>query len=624
MGKSNGVKVAVFIFLAGLTSGAAFLQQVGSGMVGFWRLEETASPSADSSGNNNTSQAWSAGVTSLPGPANTPPALGANSTACLSFNGTSGVVTIPSTPELTITGDLTIALWVYKNSEAADWVRLVGKGTTTVRTYGVWEENGAGARILFQMYDGNNAAVLSYYSNGTIPLNQWTHVACRMSGTAATIFINGSPSGTGTRNGTPGSSADPVTLGYGGFHTYWPGRLDDVRIYDRALSNADILDLAMGNQGPLAPTNLTATGTPTDVGLTWTASGATTYNVKRATTAGGPYTTIASSLTGTTYTDTTVSPGTIYYYVVSGVTYGEGPNSNEASALPGLITVFPYSGLFTSEAGVSTVTQISLVQALPAGQSVTFTVTSSDAAEGVVSSSGKGPAGTITFTIDGPQPALTKIPLTITGVDDPVVDGNAPYTVQITTTGYYGAVTIPNLQCTNNDNDVAGITFTRTSGVTTTESGGADTFTVVLNTRPTSAVTMNLTSSNVLEGLVSPSTLTFTTTGAQSYSTSTGIGGWNVGHDVTVTGVDDSVLDFTVPYTITTSALSSTDPSYGGMSAPDVACVNLDNEVPPTLPPVWGGGSCGLLGVEALLAAFALRLLRRRRRDREPTLSAPA
>lgn len=87
---------------------------------------------------------------------------------------------------------------------------------------------------------------------------------------------------------------------------------------------------------PTAPTNLSATTGNAQVTLTWTAvTGATSYNVKRATTAGGPYTTIASSVSTATYTDTTVTNGTTYYYVVTAVdTGGESGNSNEASATP--------------------------------------------------------------------------------------------------------------------------------------------------------------------------------------------------------------------------------------------------------------------------------------------------
>ena len=87
---------------------------------------------------------------------------------------------------------------------------------------------------------------------------------------------------------------------------------------------------------PAAPSNLAATPGNAQVALGWTASaGATSYNVKRSTTNGGPYSTAVASPTLTTYTDTTVTNGTPYYYVVTAVnTAGESGNSNQASATP--------------------------------------------------------------------------------------------------------------------------------------------------------------------------------------------------------------------------------------------------------------------------------------------------
>src|SRR5262249_54040517 len=62
--------------------------------------------------------------------------------------------------------------------------------------------------------------------------------------------------------------------------------------------------------------------------------GATTYNVKRATVSGGPYTTIASP-TSTSYTNSGLTNGTPYYYVVSAVnSAGESGNSSQVSATP--------------------------------------------------------------------------------------------------------------------------------------------------------------------------------------------------------------------------------------------------------------------------------------------------
>jgi thermitase len=87
---------------------------------------------------------------------------------------------------------------------------------------------------------------------------------------------------------------------------------------------------------PPAPTNLVATAGNAQVSLTWGAStGATSYNVKRSTTTGGPYTTIKTGQTSASYTDTGVTNGTKYYYVVTAVNgNGESGNSNEANATP--------------------------------------------------------------------------------------------------------------------------------------------------------------------------------------------------------------------------------------------------------------------------------------------------
>jgi hypothetical protein len=84
---------------------------------------------------------------------------------------------------------------------------------------------------------------------------------------------------------------------------------------------------------PAAPANLTATAGKRKITLNWMASsGATSYNVKRSLTNGGPYTTITTVVTATTYTNSGLTSGVTYYYVVTAVSAaGESGNSNQAS-----------------------------------------------------------------------------------------------------------------------------------------------------------------------------------------------------------------------------------------------------------------------------------------------------
>jgi len=93
--------------------------------------------------------------------------------------------------------------------------------------------------------------------------------------------------------------------------------------------------VSWGTVPPLAPAGLAAVGGGDKVTLNWSASAtATTYNVKRSTTAGGGYATIGTTASPT-FNDTGVVNGTTYYYVVSATNAaGEGNNSAEASAMP--------------------------------------------------------------------------------------------------------------------------------------------------------------------------------------------------------------------------------------------------------------------------------------------------
>jgi large repetitive protein len=109
----------------------------------------------------------------------------------------------------------------------------------------------------------------------------------------------------------------------------------------------------------------------------------------------------------------------------------------------------------------------------------------------------------------------------------------------------------------------------RTVGVAplrTSESGGQETFAIVLEARPTANVTIPLESSNEDEGTVAPGSVTFTPAN------------WNAPQVITVTGVDDDDADGDTAYTIEVGPAQSSDGSYDGLEGDAVELTNTDDE----------------------------------------------
>lgn len=141
---------------------------------------------------------------------------------------------------------------------------------------------------------------------------------------------------------------------------------------------------------------------------------------------------------------------------------------------------------------------------------------------------------------------------------------------------------VSNTQCLNVVVDDVKLLFTPRvvmtpmEGLSTSEDGGMDSFDVVLAAQPLADVVINLSSSNVEEATVAPSSLTFTPVA------------WNEPQPVTVVGVDDGIADGDQPFTIITSDTSSTDPAFDGIPLADVSGMNIDDEPKFVVEPVAG------------------------------------
>jgi len=227
------------------------------------------------------------------------------------------------------------------------------------------------------------------------------------------------------------------------------------------------------------------------------------------------------------------------------------------------ITVLPTAGLTTGEDGTSDTFIVALTTA-PA-YPVTIPLSSSDAGEGTVS-----PAS-LTFT---PMNWYAPQTVTVKGVNDVLVDGDIAYTVlvgpAVSNDPGYNGLEAADVGVTNVDNDSVGIIVNPTAGLKTSQWGGSDTFTVVLNSLPTAPVNVSLSSSDTSAGLASPQALTFTPRN------------WNLPQTVTVTGQSSGVVG-DVPYTIITAPAVSDDPDYNELDPDDVGVTNVDN-LPPDQP----------------------------------------
>ncbi|MEH1918344.1 FG-GAP-like repeat-containing protein, partial [Nostoc sp.] len=111
-----------------------------------------------------------------------------------------------------------------------------------------------------------------------------------------------------------------------------------------------------------------------------------------------------------------------------------------------------------------------------------------------------------------------------------------------------------------------GVTITPNENLVTTESGGTASFSVVLKSKPTADVIIPISSSHITEGKIAVSQLTFTPEN------------WNVAQTVTITGVDDSLSDRDIIYSIITEPIKSGDSNYNNLNPDDISVTNVDNE----------------------------------------------
>jgi len=206
----------------------------------------------------------------------------------LTFNGTSSHVLVADTASLDLLSSMTISAWVNPSSALSGFKSVVVKEHVYFLYASSTPNNvpTAGLRI-----GGVNKLV---YSPSPLPVNTWTHLAMTYDGAVIRMYINGNEVSNFPATGSTTASTSPLWLGASGFGEYFPGKIDDVRIYSGALTQAQIQsDMITALSGVTPPTDVSlkvayafqegAGGTVADgsgnahagtiSGATWTTSG---------------------------------------------------------------------------------------------------------------------------------------------------------------------------------------------------------------------------------------------------------------------------------------------------------------------------------------------------------------
>ena len=307
------------------------------GMAAYWNLDETGgTTAADSSGNNNTGSYYN-----TPVPSTDVPPVPAGNLRSLNFTATGSTqrVAVNDSASLRISGPITVSAWVKPTADTPNYQ----KGILEKWTSGASNIDGYMFRLAWSSA-GNNVPVFAL-GNGTTQVSiatgtpltngQWAHVAGVYDGANMTLYVNGTSAAITPNSGAgaivpTAANTNELHLGSDYGSNVFTGNIDEARIYNRGLSQAEVQIL---HDGQAAPTGFSAVGGSQQNDLSWTAApGAATYSVLRGTSS-GTYDTVYNGITGTSYTDNTnVTPGTPYFYVVVAVSVMVSPYSTQQSA----------------------------------------------------------------------------------------------------------------------------------------------------------------------------------------------------------------------------------------------------------------------------------------------------
>ena len=190
----------------------------------------------------------------------------------LQFNGTNALVTIPDAASLHLSTGMTLEAWVNPSTVNANWRDVIYKGNDNFYL----EATSSNASLP----DAGMIAGGSYadaFGTAALTANTWSFLTETYDGSTLRLYVNGTQVASTAHTGTIATSTNPLQIGGDSIYgQYFAGLIDDVRVYNVALTAAQIQTdqaTAITSGPPSQPGTLTATAvSSSEVDLSWGAS----------------------------------------------------------------------------------------------------------------------------------------------------------------------------------------------------------------------------------------------------------------------------------------------------------------------------------------------------------------
>jgi hypothetical protein len=197
-------------------------------------------------------------------------------------------IRIPDHSQLQVTTNFTISVWIKHDPIAGTYEDIVMKGNDS---YG-FQFNSGSDQVLFHLRQlGVGWRNLNSYH--TPVADEWFNVVGTYDGSVQRVYINGEETNSQSWTGSVIATSDPLDFGYmvAGDNSWYNGDLDDLRIYGRALSAAEVMQLYTETSDYIgAPLNTQISYDGPEVYVSWQpVSGAGSYIVYSSETPDGGF-----------------------------------------------------------------------------------------------------------------------------------------------------------------------------------------------------------------------------------------------------------------------------------------------------------------------------------------------